>query len=220
MIYIRQPTAKKIDLEELERELTDVYKSSYIAYEFGGVYTDTVDTAATAFAYRPNAIKVLVEAQRGDLVIFKNFELAFAGMFDMHSVLNKWYLKGVSTYFKHIDMACSRDDNGAYVFLSELVEFENKLKDWKCPVEATNETLWGIICPLREKGFKSAEIAKKLNEQGLRNSSGQKWNANSVRAWYSRTARDRKGSIYEPILGPYDAQKEPAFPLPVNDEAV
>lgn len=188
MTYVR--TSEEIG--DVEQSLFEVYAASYRMYEWGGHYQDPVQLATTPFVQRPAGNKLMCDTQRGDIVIFPNFTLAFANMNDLHLVLRTWGLKGITAYFHAIDLTFSQQETGAYEFLTELVEFEKEMVAWTCPVEVTNDLIWAIAYPMKQRGLTHEKIAAELNKQNIRTVNGCTWTLHTMRNWYHRNSKTRR----------------------------
>lgn len=201
MIYVRMPTKWKKDLEEVEYRLSrDAFYGKFnLTHQFGGNYRDEVTTAITPLVQRPGGNKLMVDARRGDIVIFQSFTLGFANIVDLHTTLKTWQLRGVTAYFHDLDLTVSDSEPGAYEFLSDLVKFEKDMASWRLPAALSNDLLWEIIGPMRERGMTDRLIAHALNEQGIKGFMGQMWNAHNMRAWRFRYRQSQKEESAEPL---------------------
>jgi hypothetical protein len=193
MIYVRMPTKWKKDLEAIEETLAaeTLYKFN-LSHEFGGNYRDEITQAITPFVQRPGGNRLMVDARRGDIVIFKSFALAFANIMDLHLTLKTWSVRGVTAYFHDLGLTVSESEPGAFEFLSDLVTFEKEMAAWRCPISISRDLIWEFVGPMRERGLTDREIAHELNQKGIKGCIGQMWNQNNMRAFRNDYLQQKK----------------------------
>lgn len=187
MIYVREPESETIAIDTVHELLKRAYETEFSAtYRFGGYYHDLMALASIDFAQRPGANKLMVESQRGDLVIFQDFTHTFANTSDMLSVLRAWNSINVSAYFNFMGLMVSNDEPGAVDFLHEILTFQTFMANWKLPKRPTHEQFHDVLKHMLAKGMGYTAIAKELDRRGFRNSYGKKWYAPALYMWCKR----------------------------------
>lgn len=217
--YIRLPDknaiAAVLSEHDLQVGLHNIYCDKFgMEYRTCETFSDNYTFAVTPFAQRPGGNQVMVQAQRGDLVIFYEFALAFASLQDMLTTWQTWDARGVSSYYHDLDLTVSATDQGALVFLNQLMQFHDTMTNWKTPKRLSNEQIYALINPMKERGLTYAMIAEELNARNFRMLKGSKWNKTNLRIWYNRIHHimtERKISNFEAAV-----QETMPSPTPID----
>jgi DNA invertase Pin-like site-specific DNA recombinase len=90
--YVRASTIEQIEtLEVQEAQIRNEYALRYAAqgYAFGGIYIDQGVSGAKPFGSRPASVRLLADAEEGDLIVVTKLDRGFRSLKDLlHSLEN------------------------------------------------------------------------------------------------------------------------------------